>query len=44
KEVWKLKDKAFKEVEKIDLKDALKERINKSIHTAKILGFKTKEL
>ncbi|MBF0227671.1 MAG: hypothetical protein HQK76_19660 [Desulfobacterales bacterium] len=44
KEVWELKDKAYKEVEKMDLRDALKERINKSVNTTKNLGFETKKI
>jgi hypothetical protein len=39
KETWDLKEKAYKEVEKLILKDAIKNRINKSLETAKSLGF-----
>jgi len=39
KETWELKEKAYKEVEKLKLKDAIKTRIKKSLETAKSLGF-----
>jgi len=39
KETWALKDKAYKEVENLSLKDAIKERIKKSVETAKSLGY-----
>ena len=44
KEVWELKEKAYREVERMDLRDALKERIKKSSDTAAILGFNTKTI
>jgi len=44
KEVWDLKERAFKEVENMNLRDALKERIKKSLNTAQLLGFKIKTM
>ena len=43
-EVWNWKEKAFKEVENMDLKDALKKRIDDSISLAKKEGFKFSSL
>jgi len=39
KETWDLKEKAYKEVENLKLKDAIKTRIKKSLETAKSLGY-----
>jgi len=39
-EVWEWKEKAFKEVENLELKQALKERIKSSIRTSQKIGFK----
>jgi predicted XRE-type DNA-binding protein len=43
-EVWEWKEKAFKEVENLELKQALKERIKNSILTAQRKGFKVIKL
>ena len=40
-EVLALKEEAYREVEHLDLKKALKNRISKSIDTTNRLGFKT---
>lgn len=39
KEVWDLKEKAYKEVENLSIKEAIKTRIKKSTATAKSLGY-----
>jgi len=43
-EVWEWKDKAFKEVENMELRKALKERIKRSMMLLKKHGFKTVNL
>jgi hypothetical protein len=43
-EVWEWKETAYKEVENMELKRALKERMDKSIITAEKLNFKTVSL
>ena len=43
-EVWEWKEKAYKEIENLDLRIALKERIRKSIYTSNNLCFKTVSL
>ena len=40
-EVYEWKEKAYKEVKDLEIKDALKNRIKKSIETATKLSFKT---
>jgi hypothetical protein len=39
-EVWEWKEKAFKEVENLELKQALKERLKSSVRTSQKFGFK----